>query len=86
MIRFVKRGDSDKWLEYYGGSWTIKPAGSKGIYNCWAYIKCDKRLPENCASGSWQVCIESKWVTCSGVSVVMEVEFDQPNELYNVVV
>ena len=33
MVRYVKRGDNNVWLEYLVGRWQIKPANDKGKVN-----------------------------------------------------
>jgi hypothetical protein len=72
MLRYVKRGNSNVWLEYYGGQWQIKSTENKGNNIYWANIVCAKRLPEQCASGTWQVHDGSYFFDCPGVRVVTE--------------
>ena len=82
MVRYVKQGDSNMWLEYLGGQWQIKPANekgkvnSKGLGTCWAWITASKAPPEHCGS-EWNVGDGSKWNKCPGVSVLTAAEAER---------
>ena len=75
MVRYVKQGDNNVWLEYLVKNWQIKPANEKGKVNsqglgtCWAWIAVSKAPPEYCGS-EWNVDNGSKWTKCPGVSVL----------------
>ena len=74
MPVYRKRGDGDKWLEYWCPikKWMVRPSNSRGTARGWATLLSDPpRLPEDTHGAVWEVHDGSRWGDQYDVSVTL---------------
>ncbi len=74
MPVYRKRGDGDKWLEYWAPTkkWMVRTTAKRGTNMCWASLLSDPPgLPKDTRGAVWEVHDGSEWGDQCGVMVTL---------------